>query len=402
MGMADDFRQDFLELVMPLCGMKIPLLISNTVNALWSDGKRPQLHSKKKTALGWEFAFALPAGMTYRTFANAEEAFRDAIGDVTTEMIHVGQLAILKVITNKIGKKYPYDWDARPPKDMLLPFPVGYTHAGLIWEDLAEIPHMLIGGATGQGKSVSIHVIANTFLHLPEPPKIVLIDMKVSEYAYLENHVLLITEQKDANKALLRLVVEMKNRQQVLKNSRCVNIQEYNEAYPPMPYIVLIIDELAELVDEQSQEAIETLLRLCRSTGICIIMATQRPDQHTFKRFGQSKANCLGRLCFSVADAVNSKIILDSSEAASLPDVRGRAIWKLGKTTQVQVPYLTRKEAEAMLYEQSAIRGSKRSADNRHIDGMGSNGHRSITNTALSLLSSLPAQIKQISRAKED
>jgi S-DNA-T family DNA segregation ATPase FtsK/SpoIIIE len=162
---------------------------------------------------------------------------------------------------------------------------------------------------------------------------------------------MLVTEKDMANKVLVRLVAEMRKRQALLKQSKCVNIQKYNNKYDYMDYIVLIIDELAELTDAAAQENLETLLRLCRASGICIISATQRPSSTMFskKSFGDCKANYRGRLCFQTADAVNSKIILDSVEAANLPNIPGRAIWKLDKPIEVQTPYLDPEKAEVLL-----------------------------------------------------
>jgi DNA segregation ATPase FtsK/SpoIIIE-like protein len=171
-----------------------------------------------------------------------------------------------------------------------------------------------------------------------------------------------------------------------------------------MDCIVLVIDELAELNHKPSQECLETLLRLCRATGIHIILATQRPDSTIFgnKKFGSCKANLIGRLCFQVADGVNSKIILDSTEAATLPNIPGRAIWKLGnKTTELQVPYLDPEIAEVRLLEQSSEVYEQGQFDGRDISRMGDNGHRATTNPIISLLQSGTKAITTLTRTKK-
>jgi len=404
---VDGIFADLRSIILPLFGREIPLAVSETIEALWAEEKRPQSYETTKTKLGWEFLFNLPAGMSYRDFANKEEYFRDAIGDVTTEMKHVGKMALLKIITDRIGTMYIYDYHTDVPSSMPLPIPIGYNHTGLIMQDLADIPHILIGGVTGGGKSNAIHVLVNSLLHLIRPPKVVLIDLKMSEYNYLENDVLLITDQLEAYKALTRLVIEMRNRQQLLKQSRCVNIQKYNQAGGDMEYIVLVIDELAELTIKESQEHLETLLRLCRASGICIVTATQRPDANTFKKFGQSKANFNGRLCFNVSDGINSKIILDSVEASNLPNVKGRAIWKLGETIEVQVPYLDPEIAEQKLggnycHDKPRKRSVPGPTSNRHLERVGSNGRISARDFALSFLSGSPAEIAKISGPKKN
>lgn len=365
MSMITELKNDMRSIIMPMLGWDVPLAIAEVIDACWSDERKPQLNSKKRTQLGWEFLFCLPAGISFRDFATKQEYFKDAIGNVAVDIIHSGKMVLLRVITQKLKSKYTYEWNYT--KTGILPIPIGYTHTGLIFVDLADIPHVLIGGITGGGKSNSIHVIVNTLIHLAEPPRIILIDLKMSEYSYLDNNVLLITDHTRASPVLKRLVTEMKRRQQLLREFKCINIKKYNQKHDDkLPYIVLVIDELAELTEEDAQNDIETLLRLCRASGICLIAATQRPDAQTFKKFGQSKANFRGRLCFQVADAINSKIILDNGMAADLSDIAGRAIWKLGKDCiELQTPFLDPEEAERRLgSEQSPTRMPPRSITN--------------------------------------
>jgi S-DNA-T family DNA segregation ATPase FtsK/SpoIIIE len=391
---------------MPLIGQEIPLTIINTVEALWREDRRPQIHSRKRLSNGWEFVFALPAGMTFKQFASNDEAFRDAIGDVTTEVVHVGKMAILKIIQNRIAERYIYDWDYRPSKKMILPIPIGYANTGLIEIDLAKVYNILIGGFVGGGKSNAVHVMVNSLLHLKRPPRIVIADFKLLEYNYLKESVLLVTDQISTYQALSRLVVEMRNRLQIFADWKCVNIEAYNKkTSSSMDYIVLVIDELAELNHKPSQEHLETLLRLCRATGIHVILATQRPDSTIFgnKKFGSCKANLIGRLCFQVADGVNSKIILDSTEAAKLSNIPGRAIWKLGdRTIEIQVPYLDPDIAEVKLLEQPSEVYQQGYADDQDDPRMGNTGHRAITNSFVSLLQSGTKAIATLAGAKKN
>lgn len=353
-NIVTELRNDLRELIMPHIGMEIPLRMSQVIEACWADEKRPQLNSKKRTQLGYKFYYELPPGISFRDFAGKREYFRDNIGlHSTVDIIHTGKLALVKVINQQLKAMYSYDWDYT--KAGILPIPIGYTHEKLIIADLSDIPHVLIGGITGGGKSNAIHVIVNSLLQLKVCPQIILIDLKMSEYNYLENHVMLVTEHDHASQSIEGLVTEMRRRQRLLKASKCVNIKKYNAKHSEkLHYIVLVIDELAELTNENAQDDVETLLRLCRASGISIIAATQRPDANTFKKFGQSKANFRGRLCFQVADSINSKIILDNGMGADLPDNPGRAIWRLGKDCiELQTPFLDPEDAEKRLEELS-------------------------------------------------
>jgi hypothetical protein len=141
------FKEDMRDIVMSWVGQEIPLAVINTTEALWREDKRPQIHSKKKIKDGWEFVFALPAGMTFRQFANNEEAFRDAIGDVTTELMHVGKMAILNVIERKIPKNVLFNYNLIDDSKGILPIMIGFDTTGKeAYIDLAKVYNMLIGG----------------------------------------------------------------------------------------------------------------------------------------------------------------------------------------------------------------------------------------------------------------
>ena len=185
MGILDELIQDCKQIVLPLIGQEVPMLIDDVVIACWPEGKRPLLHKKHKLTQGWEFVYSLPPGMTFKDFCTRSECFKDAIGDCVVDILHSGKMAILKINTNQIADKYVFDFDAIKKSKHTLPIQIGYTHNGLIIEDLAQIPHILIGGITGGGKSNSIHVIINSLLHSAKPPKIVVIDLKQLEYSYL-------------------------------------------------------------------------------------------------------------------------------------------------------------------------------------------------------------------------
>lgn len=395
----NEFLTDIRDTFYELTNQEIPLAVAKTVEAIWKENMRPVLHKRKKTAQGYDFTFALPFGMSFREFVKFKDHFHDAIGDVTIDILQNGRMAVLKVITSKIKKKYIFDFDHIAEKNnMVLPIPIGYTHDGLHYEDLSQIPHILIGGVTRSGKSNFLHTVLSSLLNLPIPPKIIIIDLKGLEYEYLSNNVLLASDGKTAGIAISKILIEMRNRIQILKQAKCVNIAEFHKQGGNMDYVVMIIDELAEINNEYAQEHVETLSALSAATGICLIMATQRPDSHTFKHFGRTKSNLLGRLCFRMADAVGSRIILDNDMASKIPNIRGRAIWKFNDPIELQVPFLDPKIAERRLlnYEQSP-KGSREGLSScEDVDRVGSNEYRSITNTAVSVLQSCKQAIKQI------
>jgi S-DNA-T family DNA segregation ATPase FtsK/SpoIIIE len=226
-----------------------------------------------------------------------------------------------------------------------LPLVLGRTISNDVYiADLAKMPHLLIAGATGQGKSVGINGIISSILYKKHPAqvKFVLIDPKkveLSLYSNLENHFLakledmdepIITDTKLVIKVLNSLCKEMDDRYDMLKKAKVRNLREYNEKFINrrlnprkghkfMPYIVLIIDEFADLMMTAGKE-IETpiarLAQLARAIGIHLILATQRPSVNVIT--GIIKANFPARISFRVTSKVDSRTILDTGGADQL------------------------------------------------------------------------------------
>lgn len=396
-------KRDVRAILFPMFNQEIPLAVIETIEALWEDKKRPQIHTKRKTAMGYTFTIALPAGISFKDFHAKLDYFKDAAGGdkVNAFISQSGSMAILQISTNLLGTYFDYPVDY--PRNGILPIPIGYSVKGLEIIDLVKLPHLLIGGATGTGKSVCIHTIANSLLSLAEPPVVVLIDLKVAEYIYLEDRVMLVTELETACEALNRLVQEMKKRQQLLKQTRFVNIQKYNaKCSAKIPYIVLIIDELAELKDKDAQEDLETLLRLCRAAGICIVAATQRPSSKIFasKSFGDAKANFTGRLCYQTISGTDSRIILDSSEGADLPAIPGRAYWRFGRELiEIQTPFLDPEGVQTVDQFSQAVLSTEFETDS-NIKRVGGAGHPATSNPIVSFGKSCPAQTGSVIRKR--
>jgi len=227
----------------------------------------------------------------------------------------------------------------------ILPIAMGKTITGEIYcDDLARMPHLLIGGATGSGKSVGINTIIVSLLYKLHPSEIkfVIIDPKKVElvnYRKLINHYLavcpdvdeeIITNPENAVLALKSLVLEMNDRYDKFSKAGVRNIQEYNERVKrgliktdgdhfELPYIVVIIDELADLMLVASSDVegpITRLAQLARGVGIHLVIATQRPSVDVIT--GLIKANFPTRIAYQVASKVDSRTILDMNGAEQL------------------------------------------------------------------------------------
>jgi len=245
-----------------------------------------------------------------------------------------------------------------------LPMALGKTIANETYvADLAKMPHLLIAGATGQGKSVGINVILASLLYSknPEDLKFVLIDPKKVEltlYNKLKDKFLaevdgeaVIKDPQKAIKALEKLVELMEKRYDILNEAKVKNIAEYNDLPTcHMPYIVLVIDEFADLMMVGGKEVETPIIRiaqLARAVGIHLIIATQRPSVNIIT--GLIKANFPARIAYRTISAVDSRTILDSKGAEQLIG-KGDMIISTGKdTTRLQCAFIDTPEINSVV-----------------------------------------------------
>ncbi len=251
----------------------------------------------------------------------------------------------------------------------------------LITFDVAKMPHLLVAGTTGSGKSVCINTILMSFLYkaTPDELKLILIDPKAVEMDVYNGipHLMMpvVTNPKKAAGTLQWACTEMDRRYDLMKNTQVRNLEAYNDYakthsdYQPMPRIVIVIDELADLMMVSSKEVEDCICRLCakaRAAGIHLIVATQRPSADVVT--GLIKANIPSRIAFTVDNALNSRIIMDESGAEKLLG-RGDMLYKpvgANKPLRVQGCFVADSEVEkvvsyvksnsaAATYDQAAI-----------------------------------------------
>jgi len=196
--------------------------------------------------------------------------------------------------------------------------------------DLKKLPHLLIAGTTGSGKSVGLNsmILSLLYKNSPDNLKLIMIDPKMLEFSIYNDipHLLtpVITRPTEAINALANMVAEMEKRYAMMADTRTKNIENYNEkakknGYDQFPYIVIIIDELADLMMTSGKEvelSIARLAQMARASGIHLVVATQRPSVDVVT--GLIKANLPSRISYKVGQKVDSKIILDSMGAESL------------------------------------------------------------------------------------
>ena len=267
---------------------------------------------------------------------------------------------------------------------MALPIALGKTISNEVFvADLAKMPHLLIAGATGQGKSVGINAILMSILYKKHPSqvKLVLIDPKKVElfpYGTLDQHFLaflpdqdepIITETSKVINTLNSLCIEMDDRYDLLKKARVRNINEYNEKFTDrrlnpndghkfLPYIVLVIDEFADLIMTAGKEVelpIARLAQLARAIGIHLIIATQRPSVNIIT--GIIKANFPARLAFKVTSKIDSRTILDGGGADQLIGA-GDMLLSIGNNNvRLQCAFVDTPEVESVIQHIASQQG---------------------------------------------
>lgn len=259
---------------------------------------------------------------------------------------------------------------------MDLPICLGKTIASENYiADLTRMPHLLMAGATGQGKSVGINSILISLLYKKHPSqlKFVMVDPKkveLSLFSAIEKHFLaklpgeedaIITDTRKVVNTLNALCIEMDTRYELLKNAQVRNIKEYNakftrrklspkEGHNFLPYIVLVVDEFADLIMTAGKEVempIARIAQLARAVGIHLVIATQRPSVNIIT--GTIKANFPARIAFKVASKVDSRTILDTSGADQLVG-RGDMLLSIGSDiVRLQCPFVDTPEVERVV-----------------------------------------------------
>jgi len=247
--------------------------------------------------------------------------------------------------------------------DMTLPLAIGKTITGKTFiADLADMPHLLVAGATGQGKSVGLNVMLMSLLHkrTPEELRLVLIDPKKVELkpyealgkAYLATPI--ITESVAANRALSALCGIMDKRYETIGEKGRRNIAEYNasDGVEKMPYYVVVIDEYADLMMTSGKEAELAICRLAqkaRAVGIHLIISTQRPSATIVT--GNIKANFPTRIAFRTTTGTDSRVILDQVGAEKLTGNGDMLYFAGAELTRVQCAYVGIDEVETTCKE---------------------------------------------------
>ncbi len=328
-------------------GGRIPATVSDTIDALFTDDMKPIIIERQPLDSGWFFVIHLPPRICFADFKSKERYFADSTGGAV-QISKQGKAVYLSVMTDELQGFYPYEWDPFPHDKMCLPFPAGYSAAGFLVRDLADIVNLLVAGHPGSGKSAFLHMLICSLL-TSRNVYICIIDRKRLEYGYLRKHALVVTSDPEAVALLRALNKERERRIAILEKNEVTRLQDVHGHEETMPFVVVVIDELAEIEDERAQEELNSLVRLGRASGVLCVAATQRPDSKTFDSWSNSKAMFPGTMCFHVRDEINSRVVLGNDRAALIPNIPGRAIFQYDIEIETQSMYLPAKQAKKLL-----------------------------------------------------
>jgi DNA segregation ATPase FtsK/SpoIIIE-like protein len=310
----------------------------------------------------------LPPGVTLGDVLERQEAIEQATdSEIVCWVEH--RRVVMEVLRAPIPDHASFSsfYEATPPPGRLV-IGLGQSHRGRLWVDLGTLPHLLVGGMTGGGKSVFLtqaltHLVLT---HHPDRLRLVCIDLKggieldaFSSIPHSFEEV--VTSVDGAARALGSIRDEVDRRLQALRNAGVRDIDAWADTgRPRWPRIVVVVDELAELTVRElgaapaavaAQKAatgrLAEIARLGRAVGIHLILCTQRPDAEAVP--GQLKANLAGTVAFRVRSEVNSHILLESDRAALLPHHPGRAIWAHERLEEFQAIDLAANEAAKLL-----------------------------------------------------
>lgn len=305
------------------------------------EGEMPILIRKEKFKFGHNYQFTLPAGLNMKHWENIKmsiEQFLDAKIKIKYErkVIHITAMEV------KLCDYYPFELIKCDPMEFI----VGYSQEGPIKLKLKS--HMLICGASGFGKSTFERGLLVYLIHNNKPSELILnlCDFKRNElglFKYSKYVNTFATDKEGLIKLLIRLENEAIKRYELFENERVLDIERYNIGRKKLPYIINVIDEVAQCEgDKKIMGMLQKRISYDRAAGIFYIVCTQRPSVDLIP--GSVKANIDTRVCFKTVDSTNSWIVLDDKEAAQYLETPGRGLLRNIDLIEFQAMYISEEE----------------------------------------------------------
>lgn len=331
-------------------------------------GQYPIFKSHKPLKNGHQYLFRLPSGLSLKEILE-RKPYLETFLDSRIEIYPPFSTPPLIIIqSHKLEFPSTIDYEFNPP-EMLAPLPIGMTNNGeILYFDASELPNILVGGIPGYGKTSLLKswLVSLIFSNC----KVCVIDKKRMDFKPLEKFINVAEFEDDSYSLVMRLLEENTFRQSLVIKYGVYKYQDFpSEIKDQYPYLVLIVDEAAEIHSKFIYEGIDSLCRLGRASGISVILATQKPSAALWdKTFSNTRDMCAGRLSYYVPDYMMSQVILGkgNTNACRLPKIKGRALSCLNDQEQiVQTMYLEPNKAIETLRE---LKSEPYFKDIKHLD----------------------------------
>jgi DNA segregation ATPase FtsK/SpoIIIE, S-DNA-T family len=377
--------------------------IAENAGLVARDGTKIRIHRRTRHNNFTEYAFQMPHGLSSQQFRDKLDRFQDGL-NIKRSIIDISlddlkaidwrdvknlpqQIQTLLKRKKKLRKEVEIDYDGmlifrvyREALTEYLPFdeslikglrswevPVGVSRSGYVKHDFEKVPHVIVAGATGYGKSSWLKTVITTLIkRKPDHVTFTLIDLKgglsFGRFRDIKQCETLAKTPEEAVEAL-EIVQERMNRK--LDELFAAGFEDVSEAGDPRRHFI-IIDEAADIAgNEKAETIIKDIARRGRAAGYRLVYATQYPTSETVP--SQVKRNCVGRLSFVVDSAIASRVVIDEEGAEKLPLLPGRAIYKTVKKTIVQTPHVTNNQIREVIEPHVTIRARKEN-DNADVN----------------------------------
>ncbi|MEK4883696.1 FtsK/SpoIIIE domain-containing protein [Bacillus sp. FSL W8-0223] len=301
------------------------------------------------------YVYSLPIGLSSDTIKNIELTIREALNKEIEWEFKNGYLHI-QVFDDRLPNKWNYTADL---KTDTWEVPIGKNHHGVLYHDFEKYPHMLVGGTTRFGKTVFLKILlASLLMNKKEHVSFYILDLKggleFNRYKHLHQIKTLASDLLEACRTLDQIAKELKERERLFKEKGISNIVDTKI----QKRTFIIVDEAAELSPklvskehkkyaEYCMNCLGQIARIGGALGYRLIYATQYPTREAVP--GQVKMNMVARLAFKMPESMGSRVILDETGAEELEAIPGRALYKIEKKREVQVPYINDKTLEGII-----------------------------------------------------
>lgn len=361
-----DIKEKFTQLQRLKLG-ETPMNILNTMDVLYEGKEHKPLIIKSKDngeigvreySGGWHFVFTMNPGCDFEYVKSHHSMFQSVV-EGKVEIERRDKYLHINVSNFKWQESYPFslitEKEVEKTKGMYMPIPLGIKAGGengkLKFVDMLTFSHLMVASVNNSGKSTWIRQMIMFLKKYRPEVKIVYIDFMRLDARPFKDIVYLGRTIEEAHFLLQLTCMEVDRRLDILEKAKCFKTSEYRGKEKINPVLV-VIDELAELEDKDSQQMINHLARTARKCGVHLIISLQRPSHTTYKNFTDSRSQFPARLCFKMGERIDSEIVLGKGNFKAYEidgSAKGRAIWQYDKEYEIQSLYIDNHELLNMI-----------------------------------------------------